>query len=92
MRAAELRFLRRTGLQDWRYRADSVAIQPARLLTPASPNQDLLKVSQRPLAQPSNPIEPRLLASRLMLARSLLKRYRYWLEETPAAAAPFWKD
>lgn len=28
-RAAELRFLRRSGLEDWRYRADAVEVEPA---------------------------------------------------------------
>ena len=29
LRAATLRFARRTGLDDWRYRADTVAVEPA---------------------------------------------------------------
>lgn len=29
LRAAELRFLRRSGLEDWHYRADIVEIEPA---------------------------------------------------------------
>ena len=30
IRAAELRFLRRSGLDDWRYRADAVDVEPAK--------------------------------------------------------------